>query len=116
MKSALSKAVGNVMLTFEELQDILLDVECFMKDRPLVYIGEEFDWPAITPNILTRGKRSTYLEENSDAVDEQADVTRRLRFIPRCREQLHKRWVKEYQRAVHERKKTGCQARNHPTR
>ena len=56
--------IGNAMLTFEELEDILLDVECFMNDRPLVYIGEEFDRPVIIPNILTRGERNTYLEEN----------------------------------------------------
>ena len=91
MKLALSKAIGNAMLTFEELEDIVLDVECFMNDRPLVYIGEEFDRPVITPNILIRVERNTCLEENIDAVDEQADVTRRLKFITRCREQLDKR-------------------------
>ena len=65
MTYALSKAIGNAMLTFEELEDILLDVECFMNDCPLVYIGEEFDRPVIIPNILIRGERNTYLEENN---------------------------------------------------
>ena len=102
-KSALSEVIGNAMLTFEELEDIFLDVECFMNDRPLVYTGE-FDQPTITPNILIRGERNTYLEENIDAVNEQADVTRQLNFITRCREQLRKRWLKEYLRALNERK------------
>ena len=76
MKSGLSKAIGNAMLKFEEVENILLGVQCFMNDHPLVYTGEEFDRPAITPKILIRGERNTYLEENIDAVDEQADVTR----------------------------------------
>ena len=81
MKSALSKAIGNAMLRFAELEDILLNVECFMNDHPLVYIGEEFDRLVITPNILIRGERNTYLEENIGAVDEQADLIRQLNFI-----------------------------------
>jgi hypothetical protein len=36
MKSALSKVVGKAMLTFVEL----------------VYLGEELEWCAVTPNIL----------------------------------------------------------------
>ena len=70
MKFELLKAIGNTMLTFQEVEGILLDAECFMMNRPLVYIGEEFDRPVITPNILIR---STYLQET---IDEQADVTK----------------------------------------
>ena len=47
-KSALSKAIGNAMLKFEELEDILPDMECLMNERPFVYVTDEFDWPAIT--------------------------------------------------------------------
>jgi hypothetical protein len=52
MKSALSKVVGKAMLTFAEFEDTLLDVECFINNRPLVYLGEELEWLAVTPNIL----------------------------------------------------------------
>ena len=61
MKSALSKAVGKAMLTFSELEETLLDVECFMNNRPLTYLGEEFEDRAITPNILLRAdQRSSW--------------------------------------------------------
>ena len=52
MKSALSKAIGKGLLTFSELEETLLDVGCFMNNRPLVYLGEEFKDRTITPNIL----------------------------------------------------------------
>ena len=52
MKSALSKAIGKGLLTFSQLEETLLDVECFMNNRPLVYLGEEFKDRTITPNIL----------------------------------------------------------------
>ena len=49
MKSALSKVVGKALLTYPELEEILLDIECFMNNRPLTYMGEEFEGRAITP-------------------------------------------------------------------
>jgi hypothetical protein len=64
MKSALSKFVGKAMLTFAELEGTLLDVEGFMNNRPLVYLGEELEGRAVTPSILLRGEPVTCLEEN----------------------------------------------------
>ena len=100
MKAALSKVIGNAMLSFQELEDVLLSIELFMNNRPLTYIGEEFEKPAITPNMLIRGERVTLLEES----DEVVDVTRRLQYIKQCKEQLRKRWVNEYLKALDERK------------
>ncbi len=37
MKSSLSKVIGQALLTFEEMEEVLLDVECFMSNRPLCY-------------------------------------------------------------------------------
>ena len=76
MKPVLSKVVGKGMVTFVELQDTLLDVECFMNNRPLVYLGEELEGRAVTPNILLRGEPVTYLEENVEELDKEADLTR----------------------------------------
>ena len=103
MKSALSKVVGKAMLTFAELEDTLLDVECFMSNRPLVYLGEELEGRAVTPNILLRGESVTCLEENVEELAEEADVTRRLKYLKRCREQLRRRWINEYLRALDEK-------------
>jgi hypothetical protein len=74
MKSALSKVVGKAMLTFAELEDTLLDVECFMNNRPLVYLGEELEGRAVTPNILLRGEPVTCLEENVEELEEERNA------------------------------------------
>ena len=40
---ALTKKIGRALLRYHELEDVLLDVECFMNNRALCYVGEEFD-------------------------------------------------------------------------
>ena len=52
MKRALTKRIGRALLQYHELEDVLLDVECFMKNRLLCYAGEESDRPDLTPNTL----------------------------------------------------------------
>eukprot|EP00795_Rhopilema_esculentum_P012540 gene12540-3235_t len=40
MKSAFSKVIGIALLKCAELEETLLDVECFMNNRPLTYIAD----------------------------------------------------------------------------
>ena len=56
MKRSLSKTIGKKILTFPELEEVLLDVKCTTNDRPLCYQGEEFGHQVTMPNILLRGK------------------------------------------------------------
>ena len=105
VKSCLSKVIGCALLSYAELEETLLDVECFANNRPLCYVGEEFEQQIVTPNILIRGKPANFLED-VDTLDDTSDVTRRLRYLKTCRLQLRKRWVKEYLHALEERSKT----------
>ena len=103
-KNALSKAIGRALLTFQELEEILLDIECFMNNRPLAYLDEEFEQRAITPNILIHGKPTTYSEESDNSLETVNDVSRRIRYLKRCRNQLKKRWANDYIKALTERR------------
>ena len=76
MKNALSKAIGRALLKFEELEEVLLDVESFLNNRPLCYMGEEFETPVITPNLLLRGQPAPYLEENCNEMSDREEMTR----------------------------------------
>ena len=49
MKRILSKVVGKKLVTFQELEEVILDVECIMNNCPLCYQGEEFEEQVITP-------------------------------------------------------------------
>ena len=105
MKRSLSKVVGRSTLNFEELEEVLLDVECVTNNRPLCYVGEEFEEPVITPAILLRGKPSSVLEQDIEQLEANDNMTRRLLFIRRSKDQLRKRWMGEYLRALEERQR-----------
>ena len=103
-KNALSKAIGRALLTFQELEEILLDIECFMNNRPLAYLDEEFEQRAITPNILIHGEPTTLLEESDNSLETVNNVSRRMRYLKRCSNQLRKRWANDYTKALMERR------------
>ena len=117
MKNCLSKAIGRALLKYEELEEVLLDVETFLNNRPLCFMEEEFEQPVITPNLLLRGQSAHFLEENSDNTDgEGLDVmTRRFRYLKKCRENVRKRWLNEYLRALQERINAGSTAKHEVT-
>lgn len=106
MKSALSKAIGKALLTFTELEDVLLDIECFMNNRPLAYLGEEYEDRPVTPNVLLRGEPACFLEENTEVLGDELSMTKRLKYLIQCREHLRKRWINEYLHALDEKQKS----------
>jgi hypothetical protein len=106
MKRSLSKSVGTSLLTHDELRAALLDVEIFMNNRPLTYVGEDCDQPVLTPNTLMGQTPTQFLEEDLEKLNYQEEdkvLTRRMRYLHRTREQLRKRWQTEYLHALQER-------------
>ena len=114
MKNTLSKTIGGALLKYEELEEVLLDVESLLNNRPLCYAGEEFGQPVITPNLLLREQLAHFLEENSDNTDgdEVEEMTRRLRYLKKCRDNVRKRWLNEYLCALQERINAGAKVKH----
>ena len=52
VKQALYKAGGSSSLTWNMLQDLLLDVEVALNNRPLSYVENDPQLPVLTPNSL----------------------------------------------------------------
>ena len=102
VKRSLSKVVGRRFLSYSELEEVLLDVETSMNNRPLLYQGEEFEQPVLTPNTLLIGKPTPILEQDLEKIGEE-DVTKRMRFLQKSKEQLRKRFMKEYVHALDEK-------------
>ena len=46
------RIAGKARLTWAELENVLLDIEIILNNRPLTYIEEEIDYPILTPNSL----------------------------------------------------------------
>ena len=74
----------------------MFDIENFMNNRPITYLGEELEKPALTPNTFLRGTDSVSLEEDLDKLDDDLDLTRRLAHIQRCINNLKYRRQEEY--------------------
>ena len=107
----ISKVIGNAFLSFTELEEVLLDVECCMNNRPLCYIEQEFEEPVLTPNILLRGKPTPILEEDLQKLNEDETTTRRLEYLLESKEHLRRRFLKEYVHTLEERQ-LGVQGSN----
>lgn len=52
VKAALSKTIGNSFLTWAEFEEILLDMEVTLNNRPLSYADDDVQLPLLTPNSL----------------------------------------------------------------
>ena len=51
-KRAFYKSVGNGTLKRSELEEVVLDVEVAMNNRPLSYLEEDIQAPVLTPNSM----------------------------------------------------------------
>jgi hypothetical protein len=101
VKQAMYKVVGKALLSREELEDVLMDVELCLNNRPLSYVEDDVDFPVLTPNTMMFGQRYNPPEEDADNVSDR-DLRKRARFIQRCKEHLWSRWTNEYLRGLRE--------------
>ena len=61
IKASLYRTIGKAQLTWAELEEVLLDIEIILNNRPLTYIEEEIDYPILTPNSLILGPDVNFL-------------------------------------------------------
>jgi len=95
VKQALFKVVGAASLKFQELREILLDVEISLNNRPLSYVEEDIQFPTLTPNIMFMGQNNALLEEDVASIEDK-DLRNRAKYLERCKDNLWKRWTTEY--------------------
>lgn len=104
MEISLAKVIGRSIFKFVELEEALLDIECVTNNRPLSYQEEECETPVITPNILIRGQPAQMLQEDLHKIEDEETRPKRMLFLAKSKEQLRKRWLREYLYALQERK------------
>ena len=86
VKNSLYKVVGSAKLTYKELQDVLLDIQIVLNNRPLTYCEDDVQLPVLTPNLLILD-----------------DLRRRAKHLKKCKHALWRLWRNEYMRALRER-------------
>ena len=47
--------MGNGHLRWHELEEVILDVEIILNDRPLGYVEDYIQMPILTPNLMLFG-------------------------------------------------------------
>eukprot|EP00794_Sanderia_malayensis_P006668 gene6668-biopygen5443 len=107
VKSTLKKSLSQAHLKFAELQEILLDVEFSLNNRPLTYQGNDLDKEALTPNHLIHGRRMKTIQEATVYSDEEdkSDAIKRLKYLQTCKTKYWRRWAKEYLASLREHHK-----------
>ena len=102
MKNALYKTVGNTVLTWKELSEVVLDIEIALNNRPLSYVDEDIQHPVLTPNSFLF-IRSNTLPELAPHNQTDRELRKRANILTRYKDALWSRWTKEYLRSLRER-------------
>ena len=101
VKWALDKSIGRASLMWNELEEVLLDVEVALDNRPVSYADDDIQLPVLTPCAMMIGQPRLVPEESTEEGD--ANLRKRLRYLHQCKEVLWNRWSGEYLKSLRER-------------
>ena len=102
VKDSLYKTIGRSVLNWNELSEVLLDVETCVNNRPLSYVDDDVELPLLTPNMMIFGQGVNLPEGDADLHSDK-DLRKRARFLQSCKDKIWTRWRNEYLRALRER-------------
>ena len=102
VKQAFYKAIGRACLTLNELEEVLLDVEIAVNNRPLTYVEDDIQLPLLTPNVMLHGQSNLLPEVDVEGI-EDLPLRKRAKYLRRCKNVLWSRWTGEYVRSLRER-------------
>ena len=101
-KRAFYKTIGNGILSFEELAEVVLDVEVALNNRPLTYLEDDVQLPVLTPWSMLNINPSVIPEVDAHHLDDR-ELRKRAKFLRKCKEAMWNRWSQEYIRSLRER-------------
>ncbi|XP_043225627.1 uncharacterized protein LOC122383367 isoform X1 [Amphibalanus amphitrite] len=103
VKVGLRKSLGSRCLSRDELETVLLEVECCVNSRPLTFVGDGLDSsPPITPAHFLTGRGtgfSSRVVEDPACVNAKA-LTERARVCEKRLARFWSVWYKEYVRTL----------------
>ncbi len=102
VKNALHKTIGNGILSWKELEEVLLDVEVCLNGRPLSYVEDDVEFPILTPNTFMFHQTNAIPELQPHHCEEM-DLRKRAKYLRKCKDVMWKRWSQEYLRGLRER-------------
>ena len=74
------------MLTWSELEDVLLDVEINLRIWLLTYIEGDLDYSVLTPDSMTLGRDIKVLYGSLEEKEVSDNWEKRQRYLHKCKE------------------------------
>ncbi|XP_068690402.1 uncharacterized protein [Montipora foliosa] len=107
MKSMFYKTVGQGLLTWEELSEVILDIEVAMNNRPLCYVEDDVQLLTLTPNVFLMLNSSVLPELHPYHIEER-DLRKCAKFLMKMKDVMWCRWTTEYLSALREHHRLRC--------
>ena len=85
-----------------ELQEVVLDVEVALNNRPLDYVEDDIELPILTPSSLLHMQPNALPELEPNHIRDY-DLRKRAKYLGKCKDAVWSRWTKEYLRGLRER-------------
>ena len=105
-KNVLKKTLGRSLVTLNELNTLVVEVEAVINDRPITYVPSDVGEPEpLSPSMLARGHNITMLPHRfitKDDIDDldyginASDMQNRLKRLDILYKHCWKRWRSEY--------------------
>ena len=100
VKMALKKTMGKTILTLEEMNTILVELESVVNARPLTYVEDDQDGLSYTlsPSHLLHGRRITCLPNSGhlEVLSIHSTLTKRYKHQRKVLSQFMQLWRKHY--------------------
>ena len=101
-------------MRWSELEELVLDVEIALNNRPLSYLEDDIQLPLLTPNSMLNLNPNDLPNLESSQIPD-IDLRKRSKYLARCKEMVWSRWSKEYVRALREQhRRAGGEQTLHP--
>ena len=98
-KSSFRKTVGKGLLSFPQLEDVVIDVEMVMNARPLMYLEDDIEQPVLTPNSFLHGGPCITADLERHQVDNRVSKQEAKR-VKNAKKAMWRRLTREYLTAL----------------
>ena len=78
------KTIGKNNLNWYKLEEVLMDIEITMNNRPLFYVEDDIQMAISIPNKMIHGIAISELEEDVSSTEDK-DLRKRARYIQKCK-------------------------------